>query len=259
MKNVLLATVATFALSSVAFAADVKGSVDVDFTQSADDKIVAAPTVELSFGTSVGVASIDLAEDNGTIVLDGYSVGTAVAGVSLSFGDQGDILGAFEGKTEAVGGTTLTNLDDAGESLIVGVGPAQVLVGLTDISTDVTDVAHVQGTIGTAFSGVGLAVGGDYNLDTEETTLLAAAAYNYNAFALGVTGTYQVDAETLGYEADVTYANVTAFVNGDKDDVLQNVGAGFYGDLNGMGIYAEGAYNLDTEEFTPAAGISFSF
>lgn len=259
MKNVLLATVATFAISSAAFAADVNGSVELDFNKSADDKIVAAPTVELGLSSSMGFASIDLAEDNGTIVLDGYAVGTEVGGLSVSFGDQGDVLDDFEGKTEAVGGATLTDLDDSGESLIVGVGPAQVLVGLTDISTDVTDVSHVQAAAVTAFSGVGIGAGVDYNLDSEETTLLATAGYTYNAFAIGVTGTYQIDAETLGYEADVTAYGVTAFINGDKDDMAQNIGAGYYGELNGMGFYAEGAYNIDREEFTPAAGISFSF
>lgn len=259
MKSALLATAATLALATAASAADITGEVAVDFTQNANDKIVAATTIDLAVEATVGVASISLTEENGNIVLDGYSVGTTVGAVTLAYGDQGDLMDAFEGKTEAVGGATLANVDDEGESLMFGTSMVSVMVGLTDVTTDVTDVENVQATAGVEFSGVAIAGGVDYNLDSEETTILANAGYTYNAFALGLTGTYQMDAEALGYEADVTYSGITAFINGDKDDMAQNVGAGYYGDLNGMGYYAEVAYNIDAEEITPAAGISFNF
>jgi hypothetical protein len=133
------------------------------------------------------------------------------------------------------------------------------MVGLTDITKDVTDVENVQGAYAFGANGIQVLGGVDYNLDSEEITLLSSAGYALSGFGLGVTTTYQVEAEALGFEADVTAYGVTAFLNGDKDDMLQNVGAGYYGEVNGMGLYAEGAYNIDSEEFTPAAGLSFNF
>lgn len=259
MKSALLATAATLALATAASAADITGEVGVDFTQNANDEFVASTTIDLAVEGAVGIASISLTEDNGNIVLDGYSVGTTVGAVTLAYGDQGDLMDAFEGKTEAVGGATLTDLNDDGESLMIGTSMVSVMIGLTDVTTDVTDVKNIQATTGAEFSGVAIAGGVDYNLDSEETTILVNAGYTYNAFALGLTGTYQMDAEALGYEADVTYAGITAFINGDKDDMTQNVGAGYYGDLNGMRYYAEAAYNIDSKEITPAMGIYFNF
>lgn len=259
MRNTVIATTVALGLATASHAADVSADLGVDFTQNADDKIVAATTIELGVTASVGVASLGLEVVEGDVTVDTYSIGTTVGPVSLSYGDQGDLLDAFEGKTEAVGGQTLTDLDDEGESLMVGTQYVSVMLGFTDVTEDITDIAHVQATAGMDVSGFALAAGVDYNLDSEETTLLGKAGYTYNAFDIGLTGTYQIEAETLGYEADVTYSGITAFVNGDKDDMLQNVGAGYYGELNGMGFYGEVAYSIDTEEFTPAAGISFSF
>ena len=259
MKSVLLASAATLALATATMAAEVSGEVAVDFTQSNDDKIVAETTVDLALEAAMGTVSVELTEEDGNIVLDGYSVGTTLGAVTLSYGDQGDLMDAFEGKTEAVGGQTLTDLDDEGESLMVSTGAVSLMVGLTDVSEDVTDVAHIQATVGGDLSGVTFAAGFDYNLDSEETTLLGNAAYTHNAITFGLTATYQMDAELMGYEADVTYAKVTAFINGDKDDMVQNIGAGYYGDMNGIGYYAEVAYNIDAEEITPAAGVSFKF
>ena len=259
MKKLLLAAVATFALSGVAFAADTKVELGVDLTQNDNDKIVADTTIDVTLSAPIGVASLGLVADEDAIKVDGYSLGTTVGNVAIAFGDQGDILDGFEGKTEAVGGATLANLDDAGESVKVSVAGITALIGLTDVTKDVTDVKNIQAGYSMATAGIEASGAIDYNLDSKETTLLSAAGYAFNGVGLGVTTTYQVDAKAFAYEADVTLAGVTAFVNGDKDDLLQNVGAGYYGNLNGMGLYAEAAYNVDTEEFKPAAGISFAF
>jgi hypothetical protein len=259
MKQILLATVATVAMASAVNAADIGVEVGLDFAQSATDKIVAESTIDVTLGSPVGVASLGLTSNEGAVEVDSYSLGTTVSGVAVAFGDQGDILDGFEGKTEAVGGSTLANVDDAGESLRVAVAGVSTQIGLTDISEDITDVENIQATYSMATSGIEVGGGVDYNLNTEEFTLLSTAGYAYNGIGLGVTTTYQVEAEALGFEADVTAFGITGFLNGDKDDMLQNVGAGYYGAVNGMGYYAEGAYNIDTEEFTPAAGISFKF
>lgn len=259
MRNTLIATAAILGLASAVQAADVTADLGVDLTQNADDKFVASTSVDIALTGTMGFGTVGVTVENDTLKLDTYSIGTSVAGAVVSFGDQGDLLGGFEGKTEAVGGSTLANLDDDGESLMVNAYGFNAMVGLTDITKDVTDVENVQGAYAFGANGIQVLGGVDYNLDSEEITLLSSAGYALNGFGLGVTTTYQVEAEALGFEADVTAYGVTAFLNGDKDDMLQNVGAGYYGEVNGMGLYAEGAYNIDSEEFKPAAGISFNF
>lgn len=259
MRNTLIATAAILGLASAVQAADVTADLGVDLTQNAADDIVATTSIDVALTGRMGFGTVGLAVENDNLKLDTYSIGTSVAGVAVSFGDQGDLLGSFGGKTEAVGGSTLANPDDDGESLMVNAYGFNAMVGLTDISQDVTDVENVQGAYAFASNGIQVLGGVDYNLDSEEITLLSSAGYALSGFGLGVTTSYQVEAEALGFEADVTAYGITAFLNGDKDDMLQNVGAGYYGEVNGMGLYAEGAYNIDTEEFTPAAGLSFNF
>lgn len=259
MRNTLIATAAILGLASAVQAADVTADLGVDVTQNAADDFVATTSIDVALAGTMGFGTVGLAVENDTLKLDTYSIGTSVAGVAVSFGDQGDLLGSFGGKTEAVGGSTLANPDDDGESLMVNAYGFNAMVGLTDISQDVTDVENVQGAYAYATNGIQLLGGVDYNLDSEELTLMSSAGYALSGFGLGVTTTYAVEAEALGFEADVTAYGITAFANGDKDDMFQNVGAGYYGEVNGMGLYAEAAYNLDAEEFTPAAGLSFNF
>ena len=260
MRNILLSTAAVVLLSTNSLlAAEVGAEIGLDFTQNDNDKIVAETSIDLNVVNSLGFGSIGVVVDGEDLKLDTYSVGTSFNGVALSFGDQGDLLGSFEGKTEAVGGSTLANLDDSGESLHVNAYGANLMIGFTDITSDITDVKNVQATYAIATSGVEIQGGVDYNLDSEEVTLLSSAGYAYNNFGLGLTTTYQMEAEAFGFEADVTAYGVTAFVNGDNDDMLQNVGAGYYGMINDMGVYAEASYNVDTEEFTPALGLGFNF
>lgn len=259
MKQILLVVATTFALAGAAVAADTSAEIGVDFTQNANDKIVAETSIDIGITAEIGVGSLGLVANGDAIEVDTYSLGTTLGGVAVSFGKQGDLLDGFEGKTEAVGGSTLANLDDSGESVKVAGYGVTAMIGLTDVTTDVTDVKNIQATYAMGYNGVQAGAGIDYNMDSENIVLMSTAGYAISNFGLGVTGTYDVDAERYAYEADVTAYGITAFMNGDKDDMFQNVGAGYYGSINGMGIYAEGAYNIDSEEFTPAAGISFAF
>ena len=259
MRNILIATAATLGLASAVQAADLTADLGVDLTQNAEDKVVAKTSVDVAITGAMGFGTVGVAVDGDTLKLDTYSIGTSVAGAVVSFGDQGDLLDAFGGKTEAVGGSTLANPDDEGESLMVNAYGFNAMIGLTDITEDVTDVKNVQGAYAIGTNGLQVLGGVDYNLDSEELTLMSSAGYAWNGFGLGLSTSYEVEAETLGFEADVTVYGVTAFLNGDKDDLAQNIGAGYYGEVNGMGLYAEGAYNIDSEEFKPAAGLTFSF
>jgi hypothetical protein len=259
MKQILLATVATFALAGTAMSADLDVELGLDLTQNASDKMVADTTIDISMSAPAGIASLGLVADGDAVKVDSYSLGTVVAGVAVSYGDQGDLLGDFGGKTDSVGGTTLANPNDDGESIKVGAMGVSIMVGLTDVTTDITDVENVQATYSLASNGVEIGTGIDYNMDSEEMVLLSRAGYALDQFGFGLTGTYEVEAETYGFEADVTAMGLTAFVNGDDSDMMQNIGGGYTTTINGMGLYAEGSYNLDSEEFTPAVGASFNF
>jgi opacity protein-like surface antigen len=260
MKKVLLASVATLALATSAFAADVNVGLSTDITQNANDKFVADTSIDIDLTAEIGNASLGLVtDDNDAVKVDTYSLGTVVSGVAVSYGDQGDLFDTFEGNTENVGGTTLANLDDDGESVRIGVAGVSVQLNLTDVTEDITDISDLQATYSIATSGIEVGTGVNYNLDSEEMVLLSRAGYAWSDVGLGLTGTYELEAEEYGYEADVTAMGVTAFVNGDNDEMLQNVGAGYYTSINGMGLYAEGAYNLDSEAFTPSVGASFNF
>ena len=259
MKQILLATVATFALAGTAMSADLNVELGLDLTQNAADDIVAGTTIDIDMSATTGIASLGLVVKDDVVKVDSYSLGTVVAGVAVSYGDQGDLMGDFGGKTDSVGGTTLANPNDDGESIKVSVAGVGLLVGLTDVTKDITDVENVQATYSLATSGVEIGTGIDYNMNSEEMILLSHAGYAMNQFGFGVTGTYEVEAESYGFEADVTAMGLTAFVNGDDSDMMQNVGGGYTTTINGMGLYAEGSYNLDSEEFTPAVGASFNF
>jgi hypothetical protein len=259
MKTLILATVSAFALASAATAAELGAEVALDVTENAAGDYVATPSIDFSIVGGAGNAFVTLTENNGAIELDEYAIGTRVGATRLSFGDQGDIFGAFEGGLEEVGGTTLADPADAHESLIVSVGDASVLVGLTDISTDVTEVENLQATYGLAVAGMGIVGGIDYNLDSKESVLGLASASSLGSLNLATAVTYATETETFAHDLTVSTQGISAFLNGDDSDLLQNVGAGYTSDLNGMTYYVEGAYNLDAEEFTPAAGVSFNF
>ena len=259
MKKVLFATTAITLAATSAFAADMKGEIALDMVKDANDKFVATPSIEMGVDGEVGVGSIGLIVDgNDNIKLDTYSLGVKVGEATVSFGDQGDLMEAFEGSTEAVGGQTLTDLDDDGESIMVQTGNIGVMVGFDDIGTDVSDIKNVQVGAGAQIGVVAVAGAVNWDQASEDITVGLNAQMNYNAINLGGTVTY-TEAVT-GFELSAGYGNFGAFLNGDENDMAQNIGGGYYGDTGaGLTYYGEVGYNIDTEELTPAAGVKFNF
>ena len=259
MKKVLFATTAITLAATSAFAADMNGEIALDIVKDANDKFVATPTIEMGVEGEVGVGSIGLIVDtNDTVKLDTYSLGVKVGEATVSFGDQGDLMEAFEGSTEAVGGQTLTDLDDDGESIMVQTGNIGVMVGFDDIGTDVSDIKNVQVGAGAEIGVVAVAGAVNWDQASEDITVGLNAQMNYNAINLGGTVTY-TEALT-GFELSAGYGNFGAFLNGDENDMAQNIGGGYYGDTGaGLTFYGEVGYNIDAEELTPAAGVTFKF
>ena len=264
MRNVFITTVAAMAISTAAFAEDtaapvaapvLSGEVSLDFAETAGDKI--GGTMNLDLGVDMGgLATIDLdfvATDGNAVTLDTWAVGTTVAGLGVAFGDD---LGVMPG---AEGEQTLAAPAMA-EAVQVTVGDAVVAVGLTDWTTDVTDVSNIQGAYTMGVAGLDVTAAADYNLDSENTVLGAGVGgLDLGVASLGGAMTYDVDGETFGFETVATAGGLTAYLNGDDTDALQNIGGEYEYLLGGAALTAGANYNVDTEDFTPTASLSFNF
>jgi hypothetical protein len=253
MKNLFLTTVAVFGLTGAVYAAEVTGSVELEFAQSSDSTYGMTPTLELGFGTAiadgvVGTASITM-EDN---VISGYAIGTTFGKFGLSVGEQDDLfVGGYEGNT-------LADPTSADFSVIATVGDAQFLVGLANPETDLGDVENVQGAY-TVAMGAKLVVDAsvDYNVDTEDYVLGAAVSgYPAGPVDLGATVTY---GDIFAYEATVSKGGVTAFVGGDENEFAQEVGVGYETTVGGLTVSTKSVYNLDTDELAPSLTVAMSF
>ena len=260
MRTIVLALVAAMATTTaVAQEATVptpvlSGEVSLDFAETANDKWGGTMGLDLGIDAA-GLATVDLdftAVDGGAVTLDTWAVGTTVGGVGVAMGDD---LGVMPG---AEGEHTLAAPAMA-EAVRVSVGDAQVAVGFTDWTADVTDVSNIQGAYTINQGAFAITAAGDYNMDTENTVLGASVGTTMNDLALTGVVTYDVDAEAIGYEGVVGVMGVTAYVNGDDTDALQNVGGEYTYNIGGAALTAGANYNIDTEDFAPTAGISFSF
>ena len=263
MKNTFIASIAATLIAGAAFAESttptagpvISGEVSLDFAETANDKI--GGTMNLDLGVDMGgLATVDLdfvGADNSALDLDTWAVGTTVAGVGVAIGDD---LGVMPG---AEGEQTLAAPAMA-EAVQVTVGDAVVAVGLTDWTTDVTDVSNIQGAYTMNVANLDVTAAADYNLDSENTVLGAGVGgLDLGLATVGGAMTYDVDAETFGYEGVATALGMTAYLNGDDTDMLQNIGGEYAVDVAGATFTAGANYNIDTEDFAPTASIGFAF
>jgi len=260
MRNVFILAAAAAMAATVANADTVNpagamltGSMEVEVNSDKEATLTLGAGLSagnLAFG-SFNVESVD----GGSFTLDQWQIGADVAGATISFGDQDGVF------VEGENGATLAAPVMA-ESLKVSVGDAQVAVGLTDWNADITDISNVQGayTIGTVAGLASVTASGDYNLDSEVYMLGGrASGVEVANIMLGSTLTYSSADEQIAYEVDGTMMGVTAYVNGDADDTLQNIGASYGRTVAGLDLGTELNYNLDSEEFTPSVKVGFSF
>jgi len=258
MRNVFILAAAAAMAATVANAdtvnpagAMVTGSMEVEVNSDKEATLTLGAGLsagDLAFG-SFNVESVD----GGSFTLDQWQIGADVAGATVSFGNQDGVF------VEGENGATLA-APAMEESLKVSVGDAQVAVGLTDWNADITDISNVQGayTVGAGFASI--TASGDYNLDSEEYMLGGrASGVEVANIMLGSTLTYGSADEKIAYEVDGTMMNVTAYLNGDDTDTLQNVGASYGRTVAGLDLGTELNYNLDSEEFTPSVTVGFSF
>lgn len=272
MKTTIFSSVMALFVAGAAYAGDatvsdpivlgpigpiVSGSVNVEMTENSAGDWVAATTLGAGIeNKGIAFGSISVKAVDGEFDIDGWQIGTRLGFATVSFGDQGDL---FVGNNfNIVGGNTLADPTSGNESLIADFSNASVMIAMTDITEDATDVSNLQGSY-TLGLGAGEITGVvDYNLDSEEFTLggKGSMAFPGNIMLGGIV-TYAN--ETIGYEASAGYGPVTGFVNGDDADMFQNVGAGVSMEWKGFDVYGEGAYNMNSEATTMGAGITFRF
>ena len=262
MKNTILTVVATLTMATVAYADQtviaatplISGEVSLDFAETANNNYGGTMGVDLDInaGSLATVALGFSAVDGGSVTLNNWTVGTEINGLGLAFGDDNGVMPGAEGE-QTLASVAMT------ESLQVTAGAVSVAVGFTDWTTDISDVSNVQGayTLGGA---VAVTVAADYNLDTENTVLAAGIeGVDLGAVALNGVMTYDTDASVFGYESWTTVAGVTAYVNGDDTDVLQNIGGEYVYGFGGATLTAGANYDVDASDLTPTMGLTFAF
>lgn len=258
MNKLLTTTALVFFAGSVS-AADMGGKITTEIAENADDKWGATTSFDLgiaSMGTAVpAFAAIDLdVNTDGDVTLDEWQVGTVVNGdAMISFGDQGNVW------IDTEDGSTMAD-PDMKESIQVKALGAQMGVSWKDIEADATEIETVSGMYEMNMGLINLQAAGSYNLDSEEYVIGSRSDYLLNDnIGLGAAVTYDSGSEDIGFEVDAGAYGTTVFVNGDQDEMLQNVGGSYEYTLLGIDLEAGAVYNLDAEELTPTASVSFSF
>lgn len=260
MRKVFTILAATL-FSSAAFAEApamgpvLSGEVELKFTQDANDDWGGAMGLDLGID-AVGLANVDLdmsATDGNAVKLDNWTVGTSVNSIGIAVGDDNGVMPDAEGN-HTLAAPAMT------ESVKVTAGSANVALGFTDWSSDITDLSNIQGSYDIDAGIAQVTAGLDYNLDSENTVLGAGVSgFAMGSASLGGAATYDMDAEKFAYEGTVGLAGITGYMNGDQDDALQNIGGDYTYMLGGAELNGGVNYNMDSEEFTPQVTVGFSF
>lgn len=235
------------------------GAVNLDFAETAAGKTAGTMGIELDFDAG-DFATVDLdfkATDGSAITLDTWTVGTSIAGVDLAFGDDNGLLPETNANTAADGTLAKPAMT---ESLQASVGSASVAVGLTDWTTDISEVSNLQGAYTVDAGVVDVTASLDYNRTSENTVLGAeVAGLDLGMVTAGGMATYDTDAEDWAFEGSVATGGLSAYINGSDDNRLQHVGGEYTMNYAGAELSAGIDYDTDAEDWTPQAGLSFNF
>ena len=262
MRTIVLATAVAMAATS-AFAETqtpvmgpvISGEVSLDFAETTNNNYGGTFGLDLGIDAN-GLATVDLdfeVDGFGNGSLADWTVGTTVGALGVAFGTDNGVMPGAEGE-QTLAAPAMT------ESVAVTTGAATVALGFTDWNTDITDISNVQGAYTMGVAGLDVTAAADYNLDTENTVLGAGVAgLDLGVATLGGAMTYDVDAEVIGFENVVTRGGLTAYLNGDDTDLLQNVGGEYTMAVGGATFAAGANYDVDAEDLTPTASLSFNF
>jgi hypothetical protein len=258
MQKLLL--IAALVLFSFKAQSEISGSVGVDFKKNTTtDNIYATKDVDIDISSDVGFASVALITNtNDQVILDEYALGVKSEMGSLSYGDQGDIF--IGGGLEVVGADTLANPSDDGESIMATWKNTSARFKFTDSSSDVTDFATLQLKHSIDVGVMNWSGSVDHTIETDNNIFALQGQLPVGTF--DVTGVATHDdtlTNEIAYETIVAKNGFSVFVNGDESDWSKNTGAGYKATWKSLDWYIEAGYNLDSEDVTPAAGMSVKF
>jgi hypothetical protein len=235
------------------------GAVNLDFAETAAGKTAGVMGIELDIDAP-GVATVDLdfkATDGNALTLDTWTVGTTVAGVGVAFGDDNGLLPETDANASADGTLAKPAMT---ESLALSFGNASVAVGLTDWTTDVTEVSNLQGAYTVDAGIVDVTASADYNRTSENTVLGAeVGGLDLGMMTAGGALTYDTDAADWAFEGSVATGGLSAYINGTDDNRLQHIGGEYVLNYAGAELSAGVDYDTDAKDWKPQAGLSFNF
>ena len=235
------------------------GAINLDFAETTAGKTAGTMGVELDFDAG-DVATVDLdfkATDGNALTLDTWTVGTTIGAVGLAFGDDNGLL-PETGANAAADGTLAKPAMT--ESLALSFGNASVAVGLSNWTTDVSEVSNLQGAYTLDAGIVDVTASADYNRTSENTVLGAeVAGLDLGMATAGGMVTYDTDAEDWAFEGSVATGGLSAYINGTDENRLQHIGGEYVLNYAGAELSAGVDYDTDAEDFTPTAGLSFNF
>jgi hypothetical protein len=237
----------------------ISGAVNLDFAETAANKTAGTMGIELDVDAG-SLATVDLdfkATDGNSLTLDTWTVGTTIGAVGLAFGDDNGLLPETGANASADGTLAKPAMT---ESLALSFGNASVAVGLTDWTTDVSEVSNLQGAYTVDAGIVDVTASADYNRTTENTVIGAeVGGLDLGMMTAGGALTYDTDAADWAFEGSVATGGLSAYINGTDDNRLQHVGGEYVLNYAGAELSAGVDYDTDAEDWTPQAGISFNF
>ena len=227
----LTALMIALGFAGVTHAATISGKVAVDFSENASNDYIATKSISLGIEGDQGVAfgSISI-ETNASdeVVLDEYSLGVNITETaSVSYGEQGDIF--IGGGLEEVGGNTLANPSDAGESIIANIGALSLRGLFSDTGSDISDFDTVQAKFSTSVDKFSIGAAVDHTIDGGDNIYAGSIAFDVNeSVNLSTVVTHDNSlTDKVAYETIIAMNGVSAYVDGDEGDWSQNVGAGY--------------------------------
>jgi hypothetical protein len=247
------------ATSATADTPVISGAINLDFAETTAGKTAGTMGVELDVDAG-SMATVDLdfkATDGNALTLDTWAVGTTVAGVGVVFGDDNNLMPETNANASTDGTLAAPAMT---ESVALSFGNASVAVGLTDWTTDVTEVSNLQGAY-TVDAGIAdVTASADYNRASENTVLGAeVAGLDLGMVTAGGMATYDLDAEAMAFEGSLAVSGLEAYINGSDTNKLQHVGGEYTVDVAGAELSAGIDYDTDAKDWTPTAGLSFNF
>jgi len=235
------------------------GAVNLDFAETAAGKTAGVMGIELDVDAG-SLATVDLdfkATDGNALTLDTWTVGTTIGAVGLAFGDDNGLLPETGANASADGTLAKPAMT---ESLALSFGGASIAVGLTDWTTDVSEVSNLQGAYTVDAGIVDVTASADYNRTSENTVLGAeVAGLDLGLATAGGALTYDTDAEDWAFEGSVAVDGLSAYINGTDDNRLQHVGGEYVLNYAGAELSAGVDYDTDAKDWTPTAGLAFNF